>query len=114
MKLRILKSAFSDAVFQVSKVISQKTTIPILMGIKITADENGILLTGSSSDISIQVRVAKQVEDQEQVFVEEKGSVVLPGKVFGEIIRKLPGDEIEWIVGKTFKPPFVQDKQNSS
>lgn len=103
MKLRILKSAFSDAVFQVSKVISQKTTIPILMGIKITANENGILLTGSSSDISIQVHVAKQEEDQEHVFVEEKGSVVLPGKVFGEIIRKLPGDEIEWIVGENFQ-----------
>lgn len=103
MKLRILKSAFSDAVFQVSKVISQKTTIPILMGIKVTADEKGILLTGSSSDISIQVRVAKQEGDTEQVFVEETGSVVLPGKVFGEIIRKLPGDDIEWIVADNFQ-----------
>lgn len=103
MKLRVIKSALVDAVSHVSKAVSQKTTIPILTGIKVAADEQGLILTGSNSDITIQVRVPKKKGDIDQVFVEKTGQVVLPGKIFGDIVRKLPGDEVEWVVNDRFQ-----------
>mgnify|MGYP001210658739 CR=1 FL=1 len=98
MKFRILRPALADGVAQVSKAVSQKTTIPILTGIKIKVDDEGIELTGSNSDITIQVRIPRFVEDQEQVSVDQPGEIVLPGRVFSEIIRKLPDDEVEFTV----------------
>lgn len=103
MKIRIVKSALVEAVNQVSKAISQKTTIPVLTGMKATVDDAGLLLTGSNSDITIQVRVPKKLDDKEQVFVEKLGSIVVPGKIFGEIVKKLPGDEIEWETNERYQ-----------
>ncbi|MDQ0417876.1 DNA polymerase-3 subunit beta [Croceifilum oryzae] len=103
MKIRIAKSVLVEAVAQVSKAVSQKTTIPVLTGMKAIADQEGLLLTGSNSDITIQVRIPHVKEDQEQVFVEKKGSVVIPGKIFGEMVRKLPGEYVEWEVNERYQ-----------
>ncbi|MBA4602858.1 DNA polymerase III subunit beta [Thermoactinomyces mirandus] len=103
MKFRVTKSALVDAVSQVSKAVSSKTTIPILTGIKISVDEEGLTLTGSNSDISIQVHVPAKKDDLEQVFMEKIGSVVLPGRIFGDLVRKLPGNEVKWEVSDKFQ-----------
>ncbi|SDY36354.1 DNA polymerase III subunit beta [Thermoactinomyces sp. DSM 45892] len=103
MKIRIAKSVLVEAVAQVSKAVSQKTTIPVLTGMKAIADQEGLLLTGSNSDITIQVRIPHVKEDQEQVFVEKTGSVVIPGKIFGEMVRKLPGEYVEWEVNERYQ-----------
>jgi DNA polymerase-3 subunit beta len=109
MKFRVIKSALVDAVSQVSKAVSSKTTIPILTGIKIAVDEDGLTLTGSNSDITIQVHVPVKKEDLDQVFVEKIGSIVLPGRIFGELVRKLPGDEVEWITNDQFQTTIRSD-----
>lgn len=102
MKLRIIKSVLVDAVSQVSKAVSQKTTVPILTGIKAVIDETGLSLTGSNSDITIQVFVPnKSADEEEQIFVDQTGSIVLPGRIFLDIVRKLPGDFIEWEVNES-------------
>ena len=98
MKFRIKKTVLTDAVSQVSKAVSQKTTVPILTGIKAVLDEQGLYLTGSNSDITIQVLCRSKDKDQEQIIVEKTGSIVLPGRVFSDIIRKLPGNRVEWEV----------------
>lgn len=100
MKFRIKKTALVDAVSQVSKAVSQKTTVPILTGIKAVLDEQGLCLTGSNSDITIQVVVPSKDGDQESIMAEEFGSIVLPGRIFTDIIRKLPGDLVEWEVNE--------------
>lgn len=103
MKLRVTKSVLVEAVSQVSKAVSQKTTIPVLTGIKLLANEEGLTLTGSNSDITIQAFVPNKKEDVDQVFVEQLGQVVLPGKIFGDIVRKLPGKDVECIVNERFQ-----------
>ncbi|MCH5585035.1 DNA polymerase III subunit beta [Shimazuella sp. AN120528] len=100
MKLRILQSVLVEAVSQVTKAVSTRTTIPILTGIKVTAEDDQLTLTGSNSDLTIETKIPKIKEEKEQLFVEESGSVVVPGKIFAEIVRKLPGNEVEWIVGE--------------
>lgn len=99
MKFRIARTALTEAVSQVSKAVSTKTTVPILTGIKATVDEEGLWLTGSNSDLTIQVCIPIRKDDKEQVKVDRMGSVVLPGRIFSDIVRKLPGDEIDWGCG---------------
>ncbi len=103
MKVRIAKSALVDAVLQVLKAVSSKTTIPILTGIKVSTDQEGMTLTGSNSDITISVRIPKQVDDKEQVIVEKTGDIVLPGRIFGDIVRKLPGEQVDLMVNDRFQ-----------
>ncbi|MEG0749519.1 MAG: DNA polymerase III subunit beta, partial [Carnobacterium sp.] len=54
MKFTIKRSAFLKSLADVQRAISSRTTIPILTGIKIVANEEGLTLTGSDSDISIE------------------------------------------------------------
>ncbi|PTM56910.1 DNA polymerase III subunit beta [Desmospora activa] len=103
MKFRISRSALTEAVSQVSKAVSQKTTVPILTGIKVTVDEDGLWLTGSNSDLTIQVTIPSKQDDKEIVNMERIGSVVLPGRIFSDIVRKLPGEEVEWVVDERWK-----------
>lgn len=103
MKFRISRSALVEAVSQVSKAVSQKTTVPILTGIKASVDEAGLWLTGSNSDLTIQVCIPIQKDDKELVNVEIMGSVVLPGRIFSDIVRKLPGDYVDWTVDERWK-----------
>jgi DNA polymerase-3 subunit beta len=100
MKFRVQRAALVEAVSQVSKAVSQKTTIPILTGIKVSADDTGLTLTGMNSDLTIQVRIPHRVDDKEQVDVERIGNIVLPGRILGDIVRKMPGDEVEWTVDR--------------
>lgn len=103
MKFRINQSVLIDAVSQVSKAVSQKTTVPILTGIKAVVDEAGLTLTGSNSDITIQVFIPTIEDDQEQIFLERSGSIVLPGRIFTDIVRKLPGNLVEWEVSEGYR-----------
>ena len=52
MKFFIQKDRLAKSVQDVLKAVAVRTTIPILIGIKIDADESGVALTGSDSDIS--------------------------------------------------------------
>ncbi|MBD1371971.1 DNA polymerase III subunit beta [Hazenella sp. IB182357] len=110
MQIRIQKSILVDAVSQVSKAVSQKTTIPILTGILCQATSEGLTLTGSNSDITIQVFISLKHDETDQVFIQQTGEVILPGKIFADIVRKLPGDTVEWVVGDQYQTT-IRSKQ---
>jgi DNA polymerase III subunit beta len=95
MKLTILKNQLNEAIQHVSKAISSRQTIPILSGILINATHQGVTLTASDTDISIQCFVPLEENGIQIIQMHRIGSVVLPAKFFVEIIRKLPSDEIE-------------------
>ncbi|RYL94227.1 DNA polymerase III subunit beta [Sporolactobacillus sp. THM19-2] len=94
MHVSVQKNRLAEAVSQVMKAVSSKTTIPILTGIKISADPDGIRLTGSNSDISIMSFIPAEDQDQEAAVIDTPGSVVLPGRLFSEVVRKFPNDKI--------------------
>lgn len=103
MKLTIRKDQLNDAIQQVSKASSTRPAIPILGGIKIDVNHQGVTLTASDTDISIQSFIP--VENGEFVIakVEKPGSVVLPAKFFVEIVKKLPSDDLEIEVKEQFQ-----------
>lgn len=98
MKFIIQKDHLVQSVQDVMKAITSRTTIPILTGIKIVASEEGVTLTGSDSDISIESFIPKEEGDQEIVDIQQPGSIVLQAKFFSEIVKKLPTSQVEIMV----------------
>jgi DNA polymerase III subunit beta len=94
MKLTILKDELNDAIQQVSKAISSRPAIPILGGIKFDVTHQGVTLTASDTDISIQSFIPSEMDDKQIVQVTKPGSIVLPSKFFVEIVKKLPVNEV--------------------
>lgn len=94
MKFEIARDELLDGLSDVMKAISQKVAIPILTGIKIEVDEKGMTMTGSDSDITICTFIPAERDGEQLIDVSEKGSIVLQAKVFSEIVRKLPTNEV--------------------
>ncbi len=86
MKFTIDRNKFINHLNHVMRAISSKTTIPILTGIKLELSTEGLILTGSNSDISIKSTVIKDTELQ----IQSEGNIVLPARFFSEIVKKLP------------------------
>lgn len=88
MKIKCEQQALAKALNTVYKAVSTRTTIPILKGILMETGENNTLkLAASDLDISIERTIPAQIE--------EPGSVVVSSRLFTEIIRKLPDDEVQ-------------------
>ena len=96
MEFTIKRDYFINQLNDTLKAISPRTTLPILTGIKIDAKENEVILTGSDSEISIEITIPKQVDGEEIVEITETGSVVLPGRFFVDIIKKLPEKKLNY------------------
>lgn len=102
MKLTIAKNELNDAIQQVAKATSSRPAIPILGGIKFEVTHQGVTLTASDTDISIQSFIPAESSDTVIARVEKPGSVVLPAKFFVEIVKKLPSDNVEIEVSEHF------------
>lgn len=89
MKFTLNRTIFLQELQTVQRAISAKTTIPILTGVKLVLSNNGLTLTGSNSDISIESFLSVENE-KAQMKIEKTGAIVLQSRFFGEIIRRLP------------------------
>ncbi|MCU1807480.1 DNA polymerase III subunit beta [Cytobacillus firmus] len=95
MRFIIQRDQLVQSVQDVMKAVTSRTTIPILTGIKIVASEEGVTLTGSDSDISIESFIPKEEDGNEIVEIKQPGAIVLQAKFFSEIVKKLPTDSVE-------------------
>ena len=103
MEFSIKRDYFITQLNDTLKAISPRTTLPILTGIKIEATNEGVVLTGSDSEISIEITIPNQVDGEDIVEVKEPGSVVLPGRFFVDIIKKLPGQDVKLSTNEQFQ-----------
>lgn len=93
MKFTVNRSAFLKKLKDVQLAVSPRSTIPILTGIKLIANSEGIKLTGSNSDISIETFLSIH-DEKAELTIEEEGQVVLqPARFFSDIVNKLPDDQ---------------------
>ncbi len=101
MKFTIKKDLMMGALMKVSKAISTKNLIPVLSGIKMELNKKRLLLTASDNDITIQVEIPKDKE--EDFSIEKEGSIIVQGKYILDIVRKLPSEFINIEVIDGFK-----------
>ena len=105
MKFTVNRNLFLDNLNNVMHAISSRATIPILSGIKINLTEDELLLTGSDTDISIEIKIPVS----EDLTVASTGSIVLPARFFSEIIRRLPGKEFSLEVKESFQTQIISE-----
>ena len=102
MKFTINRLAFINALNNVLRAVSSKTTIPILTGLKLVVENDQIILTGSNADISIETTI-NQTDGEYALVVSEPGAIVLPARFFIEIIKKLPDQEVSIAINDGFQ-----------
>lgn len=86
MKIRCQKADLVKGVSIVSKAVPTKTTMPILECILIDANTNTIKLTANDMELGIETVI--------DGVVEQKGMIAIDAKIFSDIVRKLPDNEI--------------------
>ena len=92
MEFTVNYSLFANAVSEINKVISTKSVIPILSGIRIEANQNGLKLTGSNSNVFLERLIPLRIEGEDIVKISEYGSIVVLSNYLNEIVKKLPKD----------------------
>lgn len=86
MKIICSKSSLLKSVSIALKAVPSKTTMPILECILMDATTNQIKFTTNDMELGIETIV--------EGIIEEKGKVALDAKIFYEIIRRLPDNDI--------------------
>lgn len=87
MKIRCAKERLVEGLSLVSRTVSNRTPLPILECILLMASEDGLKLMANDLEMSIET-AALEAE------VMTPGSVALEARLFSEIVRKMPGDDI--------------------
>ncbi|SHH78164.1 DNA polymerase III, beta subunit [Caloranaerobacter azorensis DSM 13643] len=87
MKIKVSQKELNKCINIVQKAITSKTTLPILNGILLEAENDVLKLTGTDLEIGIESKINCEVI--------EEGSIVIASRLFGDIIRKLPDLEVE-------------------
>ncbi|MGI5902374.1 MAG: DNA polymerase III subunit beta [Desulfitobacteriia bacterium] len=103
MKILCTKEDLLKGVNTVQRAISSKSTLPILQGIRLHTENN--LLWFEATDLEIGIRCSLPLE------IEEQGAVVLPARLFSEIVRKLPDTPIR-IESKDRNVEILYDNSN--
>ena len=86
MKITCSKSNLVKGVSIVSKAVPSKTTMPILECILIDATTDIIKLTANDMELGIQTEISGDIID--------RGMIAIDAKIFSEIVRKLPDNEV--------------------
>ncbi len=86
MKIICSKANLSKSVNIALKAVPNRTTMPILECILIDANSNNIKFTSNDMELGIETIVSGTIE--------QKGIVALDAKIFSEIIRRLPDNEV--------------------
>jgi len=86
MKISLQKKELSDGIAKTLPAVSQKSNIPALEGILLKTKGDTLELTAYDLEIGIETSVF--------CTVAKHGAIILPGRIFSDIVRKMPEDMI--------------------
>ena len=86
MRFIVERDALADGVMWVSRSLSARPIMPVLLGVLIKADKKGIHLSGYDLETSGKAEVAADVK--------EEGTVLVSGKLLSDIARALPNKPV--------------------
>lgn len=104
MKLICSKSNLLKGVNIVSKAVPSKTTMSILECILIDASTNEIKFTANDMELGIETIIEGQII--------QKGIVAIDAKVFAEIVRKLPDNDVTIESSNNYQISITCEKAN--
>lgn len=86
MKFICNKQSLYEAINNVSRAVAVKSTISALEGIKVSLTGDTLQLTGYDLEIGIKTEIEVQSED--------KGEFIIGSRLFSDMIRRMPADEV--------------------
>lgn len=87
MKFRCERDALLEAVQFASRAISNRATLPVLSGLRIQADDSGRIDIGATDlELTMQTSLTAAVD--------EPGRMIVPGRLFGEMVRNLGAGQV--------------------
>lgn len=102
MKLICSKSNLVKGVNIVSKAVPSRTTMAILECILIDASANEIKMTANDMELGIETVIEGEIK--------ERGIIALDAKIFSEIVRKLPDNDVIIETESNFKTTISCEK----
>ncbi len=90
MKFICNKTALSEAIANVSRAVSPKSSIPALEGIKVSISPNQVELTAYNLELGIRTTIGAATDDT--------GEFVVSSRLFSEFTRRMSGDTIDFEV----------------
>lgn len=87
MKLRVERDVLAEAVTWAVRGLSPRPPVPVLAGVLLEADEDGLTLSAFDYEVSARITVPAEVETP--------GTVLVVGKLLGEISRSLPARPVD-------------------
>lgn len=87
MKFRCERDELLDAVQFASRAISNRATLPVLSGLRIEAGEDGEVDV-AATDLELTMQTAFRAG------VDEPGTAIVPGRLFGEMSRSLGAGQV--------------------
>ena len=106
MKIICSKNELLKGVNTVSKAVPVRTTFPILECILIEAGDDGIRLTANDMELGIETVI--------EGTVEETGMIALDARIFSDIVRKLPDNDVVIQTGDTMMTDITCEKARFS
>ncbi len=106
MKIICAKNDLVKGVNTVLKAVPTRTTMKILECILVDATAGIIQLTGNDTEIGIETIVPGMIE--------ERGAIALDAKVFSEIVRKLPDNNVTIETDENLQTRITCEKANFS
>ncbi|HEY7012181.1 MAG TPA: DNA polymerase III subunit beta [Streptosporangiaceae bacterium] len=87
MKFRVGRDALGEAVAWVARALPSRPVVPVLSGMLLQADEDGLTLSCFDYEVSARMRI--------EADVVEAGTALVPGRLLAEITRSLPALDVE-------------------
>ena len=88
MRFSVNQSELQTALSIVTKGVSTRSTLPILSGVLIQTNTDSLVF--QTTDLELSIRYSMPA------LIEEPGAVVVPGKIFFEIVKSLPDAAINF------------------
>lgn len=88
MKFIVLQSNFAKALSQVSRIVSARTTLPVLSNILIEAKKGKIQLSATDLEVAITSQATGKIE--------EEGSITIPARLLSDYVVNNTDESIEF------------------
>ncbi len=86
MKFQAAHADLAQTIQTVQRAVATRTTLPVLSGILTSAADDKVTMVATDHEISIRCSAPANVQDE--------GSLVLPARYLGDILRKIPYGDI--------------------
>ena len=83
MKIRVERDTLADAVAWAARTLPARPSLPVLAGLVLTADSQGLTLSSFDYEVSARVMINADIETP--------GTTLVSGRLLADIARSLPG-----------------------